>query len=612
MGEGVSERVLRVANCSGFYGDRFSAAREMVEGGEIDVLTGDYLAELTLMILHKDRLKDPGLGYAKTFPLQLRQIAATCLERGVKIVVNAGGLNPAGCADACRKVYAALGLEAKVAHVEGDDLLPRLEALQEQGEAFEHMDHGRPLSQLDRPILSANAYLGAWGIAEALERGADLVICPRVTDAALVIGPAAWRFSWRRDDWDPLAGALVAGHILECGAQATGGNYSFFEQVEHLESPGFPIAEIAGDGSCVITKHPGTGGAVTVGTVTAQLLYEIDAPRYKNPDVTARFDTIRLEQAGPDRVRVHGVRGEPPPPKTKVCLNYLGGFTNRVTFLLSGLAVDEKVALIEETLFAATGGRESFAEAKTTLHRTSSAPADGYEASFSFFTVAVKDADAKKVGRQFSSAAVEMALASYPGFNLTAPPGKERPFGVYWPALVSSEHVEQRLVIDGESLAVAHTPGEPPRPPAASPEPTLAGDLPAATEAEKEFEIVPLGRLVGARSGDKGGNANLGIWAEDDDVFEWLDRYLTTGRLRQLIPEARELELERHRFANLRALNFVLEGFLGDGVAASLATDPQAKALGEYLRSKPVPIPPGLLLDTPPAERGPRGEDDDP
>ena len=235
---------LRIANCSGFYGDRLSAAREMVEGGPIDVLTGDYLAELTLMILLKDRLRDPNLGYARTFLRQLEEVAASCAERGIVIVVNAGGLNPAGCAEAARALYTKLGIRATVAHVEGDDLLPRLEKLQAEGEPFSHLDKGIPLRSLEQPVLSANAYLGGWGIAAALERGADLVICPRVTDAALTLGPAAWRFGWARDDWDRLAAGVVAGHIIECGAQCTGGNYAFFREVKDLHHPGFPIAEI--------------------------------------------------------------------------------------------------------------------------------------------------------------------------------------------------------------------------------------------------------------------------------------------------------------------------------------------------------------------------------
>jgi len=374
--------VLRIANCSGFYGDRLSAAREMVEDGPIDVLTGDYLAELTMMILLKDRMKDPDRGYARTFLRQLEEVAAKCKERGIKIVVNAGGLNPEGLAAMARALYQKLGVDAVVAHLEGDDLMPKLDELQAKGVALDHLDRGMPLSTLEGPVLSANAYLGGFGIVEALDRGADLVICPRVTDAALTLGPAAWKFGWARDDWDLLAAGVVAGHVIECGAQCTGGNYSFFREVPGLEYPGFPIAEMRPDGSFVITKHPGTGGLVSVGTVTAQLLYEIAGPDYPNPDVTARFDSIRLDREGPDRVLVSGIRGEPPPPTTKVCINHFGGFKNSMTFVLSGLDIEEKARLAEETLWRLVGGREKFAETSVTLRRGDRPdPASNEEAS---------------------------------------------------------------------------------------------------------------------------------------------------------------------------------------------------------------------------------------
>ena len=581
---------LRVANCSGFYGDRLAAAREMVEGGPIDVLTGDYLAELTLSILAKDRKRDPSLGYAKTFLLQLREIAAPCLERGIKIVVNAGGLNPAGCAEACRQIYRETGLDAKVAHIEGDDLLPRLEELRAGGEALAHLDHGRPLSDLQAPILGANAYLGAWGITAALERGADLVICPRVTDASLVVGPAAWSFEWGREDWNRLASAVVAGHVLECGAQATGGNYAFFREVQGLEHPGFPLVEIEESGDFTVTKHPGTGGEVSIGTVTAQLLYEIDSPRYWNPDVTARFDTIRLRSDGPDRVRVEGVVGEPPPKTTKVCLNHLGGFRNQVTFLLTGLDVEAKTELVEKTLWAQLGGAESFAETRVRLHRVEEREdPEAQEPPFSFLTVAVKDPNPKKVGRRFSGAAVEMALASYPGFNLTAPPGRETPVAVYWPTRVASGKVDHRLIIDGEVIPISPTLGVD-----SNPLPSIPG---AEAMESGDAELAPLGTLCGARSGDKGGHANLGVWAISDEAYTWLEGFLTADRLRDLIPGARDLKIDRYPLPNLRSINFVLRSYLGDGVAASLATDAQAKGLGEFLRACKVPLPRDLLTD---------------
>ncbi len=570
----------------------------MVRGGPIDVLTGDYLAELTLSILHKDRQKDRNAGYAKTFPLQLAQVAAECLERGIKIVVNAGGLNPAGCAEACREVYGKLGLEARVAHIEGDDLLPRLEELAAAGETFDHLDDGRPLPELQTPVLSANAYLGGWGIASALEQGADLVICPRVTDASLVLGPAAWFFGWARDDWHRLASAVVAGHILECGAQATGGNYSFFQAVAGDQRLGFPLAEMSENGDFVVTKHPGTGGEVSIGTVTAQLLYEIDAPDYLNPDVTARFDSMELAQEGPDRVRIRGVRGGPPPERTKVCINHLGDFKNQVTFLLTGLDIEEKAAWAERSLWRALGGRESFAESRVVLTRADGSTA-GVEGAISRLTVSVKDPDPKKVGRRFSAAAVELALASYPGFNLAAPPGKEQPFAVYWPALVATDQLTHRVSMDGRQCdgqrwEVAPTAG--------SDEGLRNWDGQPADASESDADpdpgptdTVPLGRICGARSGDKGGNANLGVWVETEPGFQWLRRWLTTERLRALIPDAAELEIDRYELPNLFALNFVLRGFLGEGVAASLSLDPQAKGLGEYFRAQEAPIPRRLM-----------------
>ncbi len=582
---------LRIANCSGFYGDRLSAAREMVEGGPIDVLTGDYLAELTLMILLKDRLKDQSLGYARTFLRQLEEIAATCKTRGIKIVVNAGGLNPGGLAETARALYRKLGVQAAVAHIEGDDLMPKLAELQARGEKLAHLDKGTPLSALAGPVLSANAYLGAWGIVAALERGADLVICPRVTDAALTLGPAAWRFGWKRDDWDQLAAGVVAGHIIECGAQCTGGNYAFFKEVRDLRHPGFPIAEMRPDGSFVITKHAGTGGIVSIGTVTAQLLYEIGGPEYPNPDVTARFDTIQLADDGPDRVLVHGVKGEPPPPTTKVCINYFGGYKNSMTFVLCGLDIEEKARLAEDVLWELVGGRERFAETRVTLQRADHPNPGRNEEAFAYLTITVKDPDPQKVGRAFSNKVVEMALANYPGFFMTSVPSSESQFGVYWPTLVPANAVEQRVIIGEEAIPIPST--EPPArftPPGAP----VARRAAAASGATRE---APLGVVCGARSGDKGGNANVGLWTRTDESYRWLETYLTAERLRALLPEAKNLAIDRFEFPHLRALNFVVKGLLGDGVAASLRSDPQAKSLGEYVRAKHVPIPEQLLRD---------------
>jgi hypothetical protein len=583
----MSAEPLRVANCSGFYGDRLSAAREMLEGGPIDVLTGDYLAELTMLILWKSRRRDPDGGYAVTFLRQLEDVLGLALEQGVKIVANAGGLNPAGLAARVRELADRLGLAVNVAHVEGDNLLPRLGDLQAAGQPFAHLETGAPLAALGREVVSANAYLGAWGIVEALAGGADVVVCPRVTDASLVVGPAAWHFGWARDDWDRLAGAVVAGHVLECGPHATGGNYAFLDEVEQPLRPGFPIAELHADGSSTITKHPGTGGLVSVGTVTAQLLYEIDGPAYLGPDATALFDTIRLEQAGPDRVSVTGVRGAPPPPTLKVAVNYLGGYRNSMTLVLTGLELERKAELARHGLLDALGDTSRFDELDFRLVGGEGSGESAPAGATAELRVTVKGQDAQAVGRDFSNAVIELALASYPGFYATTPPGAGSAFGVYWPTLVPARLVEHTVVsADGRRIAI---------------DPAPAGEVPAPASAPAAVAVVPtgagptaprpLGTAFGARSGDKGGNANVGLWGRDDAAFAWLDSFLTVERFRELVPEAAALEVRRYRLANLRALNFVVVGLLGEGVAATTRPDAQAKSLGEALRARVVDLP---------------------
>ncbi|MGX1119829.1 hypothetical protein RKD37_005192 [Streptomyces ambofaciens] len=559
--------VLRVGNASGFYGDRFSAMREMLTGGELDVLTGDYLAELTMLILGRDRLKDPGAGYARTFLRQLEECLGLAHERGVRIVANAGGLNPAGLADAVRALAERLGIPVRVAHVEGDDL-----------------------TAAHPGALAAHAYLGGFGIAACLRAGADVVVTGRVTDAALVTGPAVAHFGWEPTEYDRLAGAVVTGHLLECGAQVTGGNYAFFRDGD-VRHPGFPLAELHADGTSVVTKHDGTGGFVDVGTVTAQLLYETGGARYAGPDVTARLDTVRLSQEGPDRVRVEGVRGEAPPPTLKVGLNRLGGFRNEVVFVLTGLDIEAKADLVRAQMEPALG---KITDVRWDLARTDRPDAPTEETASALLRLVVRDADQQVVGRALSGAAIELALAGYPGFHVLAPPGKGAPYGVFEDVYVPHGAVDHVAVLhDGRRVRVP-----PPRPPAQGtvvpahvPEPPLPRPLPPGP-----VRRAPLGLVAGARSGDKGGNANVGVWARTDEApWRWLAHELTADRFRELIPEARDLPVTRHRLPHLRALNFVVEGILGEGVAAQARFDPQAKALGEWLRARHLDIPESLL-----------------
>ncbi|HLS77938.1 MAG TPA: acyclic terpene utilization AtuA family protein [Nocardia sp.] len=561
--------VLRIGNCSGFYGDRLSAMREMLEGGPLDVLTGDYLAELTMLILGRDRMKDASLGYAKTFLTQLRDCLTLALGQNVRIVVDAGGLNPAGLAEQVRAAAAELGVDAKVAHVEGDDLLPRAHEL----------GLGSP--------LTANAYLGAWGIAECLRADADIVITGRVTDASLVVGPAAAHFGWSREDFDALAGAVVAGHIIECGTQATGGNFAFFTEIADLGRPGFPIAEVRRDGSSVITKHPGTGGAVTVDTVEAQLMYEIQGARYAGPDVTARLDSVRLAQEAPDRVLVSGVTGEAPPPRLKVSLNTLGGFRNEMEFVLTGLDIEAKAELARRQLESWLPARP--AELDWTLVRLDRPDAETEEQASALLRCVVRDPDPKKVGRAFSATVVELALAGYPGCSFTTPPGNGSPYGVYTAGYVDAAEVAHVAVLpDGTRAEIA------------PPERTRALEAVAEPELPQPFPVtrtrrVPLGTIALARSGDKGGDANIGVWVRTDEAWRWLAHTLTVEALKELLPETADLTVTRHLLPNLRAMNFLVADLLGKGVAYQARFDPQAKGLAEWLRSRTIDIPVELL-----------------
>lgn len=641
-------RPVRIANCSGFFGDRLTAAREMVDDGPIDVLTGDWLAELTMLLLARQKMKH-NVGWARTFQQQMAEVLPTCVERGIKVVSNAGGLDPQGAADALRAMADEMGLTVRIAAVTGDDLLP---GFADYDTDWANLESGEPFAQTP---LTANAYLGARGIVTALESGADVVLTGRVTDAALTIGPAAWWHGWDLDSGDALdalAGALVAGHIIECGAQATGGNYAFFAEVPGLEKVGFPIAEIAADGSSVITKHSGTGGLVSPGTVTAQLLYEIGDEHYLNPDVTARFDTIEVEQVGRDRVLVHGVRGEAAPDTLKVAVNYVGGFRNTMTLVLTGGQAAEKADIALRTIAGVTlaesvalsadelGPRSTLGVREMSVEFTP--PPNGDPRTLAEaqgkLTITVKDADPQKVGKQFTRKVVESALATYPGMFPTAPPGPGTPYGVYWPARVPARDVPARVSLDGEVIAVVPSGGSA----ATSPVPPLARTRPTS-EVGGPSRTVAFGTFIGARSGDKGGNANVGLWvrhpAEDaavalawqeadamtapqvdniadldlmwqqqapigpdpdalalaDARYAWLRSWLTRERLTAILPEATTLALEIHHLPSLRAVNVVVRGLLGRGVAESSRSDPQAKGLGEQLRAVQVAIPEALL-----------------
>ena len=587
----MSKEMIRIANCSGFYGDKLSVAKDMVEGGPIDVLTGDYLAELTMTILYNQKMKrGENHGYVGTFIKQFKDVAKIAQDKNIKIVTNAGGLNPKSMALEIENVIEELNLNLKVAYIDGDDLIPMMDKLTDLGEKFSNLDKDLELKDYSKKPITANAYLGAWGIKEALDNGADVVVCPRVTDAAVVIGPAAWKFNWSRDQYDELAGALAAGHIIECGAQATGGNYSFFQEVPTFDNIGYPIAEVYEDGSFVITKHENTGGLVSVGTVTAQLLYEIGSPAYLNPDVISHFDTLKITQESQDRVLVQNARGSSPTNTHKVCVNLVGGYRNGIELLLTGLDINEKAELITDQIFKSVGGKEQFDKVDIQLHRTDKENPNSNEEAQAFLRIDVMSSNPELVGRLFNAKIIELALANFPGWTGRSGVVPNGPYIEYWPTLVNSKYVKERIHIGDKVIDIT---------------PTSQLGL-----EEKYYQKVPyenpeleiqsfeedfFGKIFGTRSGDKGGCANLGVWAKTEDAYSFLFDFLTVEKLKELLPDLEKFDIDRYELPNIFSLNFYVHGILQEGVSSSTRMDGQAKSLGEYLRAKKVNFPKQLL-----------------
>ena len=589
----MNKDFIKIANCSGFYGDKLSAAKDLVDGGPIDVLTGDYLAELTMAILFGQKMqRGEDKGYVGTFLKQINQIAKSCKEKNIKIVSNAGGLNPKSMAIEIEKILKEQSIDMKVAYIDGDDLMPTISNLKKSGEEFKNIDKGKKLDESGYSPLTANAYLGAWGIKEALDKGADIVVCPRVTDAAVVIGPAAWKFKWKRDNYDALAGALAAGHIIECGCQATGGNYAFFKEVESFDNVGYPIAEIYEDGSFYVTKHPDTGGLVSTGTVTAQLLYEINSPAYVNPDVIAHFDTLKIEEVEKDKVYVSGCRGTSPPDKHKVCINLAGGFRNGMEIILTGLDIEDKAKVFTDALFNSVGGRKQFDEVSIQLHRTDKENPNSNEEAMASLLVSVKSKDQNLVGRLFSAKIIELALANIPGFFAQGGVKSSGPVIIYWPALVDSKHIKEKVHVDGEEIEVIPTSQLELEEIYYQKEPIKIKKI--KKEDEKEIYF---GEIYGTRSGDKGGCANLGVWAKNANSFAFLHDFLTVKKLKELLPDLNQYKIERFELANINSLNFYIHDILQDGVSSNDKKDGQAKSLGEYLRAKKVKVPQSIIGD---------------
>jgi len=425
----VKNRVI-IANSSGFWGDDPTAARRQVEGGPIDYLVMDFLAEVTMAILQKQRARRAETGFTADFVLQLRDILPACVERGIRIITNAGGVNPLGCRAAVETLAKELGLAGRVnvAVVLGDDLYPNLDALLAAGEPLANMDTGKPLAEIRPRVLSANAYIGAAGLVKALDLGANVIIAGRVADAAVTLAPMVHEFGWSPDDWDRIAAGVIAGHIIECGAQATGGNFTDWPLVKSYKNIGFPIVEAEPDGSFVVTKHPNTGGLVSVHTVSEQIVYEIGSPSYLTPDVVARFDSIQLTQDGPDRVRVTGARGEPAPEKLKVSISYQNGWRAFGRLIVSGPDTLAKANKVVDAFWESAGGRGFYDQA---LHQfigwnACHPPLATAEPGEVMLQFAVRDQDERKINTRFAPQLVPRVLSTVPGISYIADQGRPR------------------------------------------------------------------------------------------------------------------------------------------------------------------------------------------
>lgn len=591
-----AERIV-IANCGGFWGDDPTAARRQVEGGPVDYLVMDYLAEVTMAILQKQRQRRPEAGYATDFLAQLRDVLPACVERGIKVISNAGGVNPLACKAAVERLATELGLEGRVrvGVVLGDDIYDRLDELSAAGEALANMDTGRPLADVQDQVLSANVYLGAAPVVRALEMGADVVITGRVTDTGVTLAPMIHEFGWAADDWDRLAAGIIAGHIIECGPQCTGGNFTDWQKVKSYSNLGFPLVEARPDGTFTVTKHPGTGGLVSVHTVTEQLLYEMGSPRYLAPDCVARFDSITLTQEGPNRVTVAGARGEPAPEKLKVSVSFASGYRAFGRLIVSGPDALAKAQKAADILWECAGGRELYEVTATQFlaWNATHPPLTDAEPSEVLVQVAVRDADEAKINGRFGVQVVPRVLGSVPGITYLADQGRPRASEVvgYWPALISREWVPTRVVVGDDEADV--------------PSPDLSGvsaapfepaPLRVAPPAPTGARVrVPLSRLCLARSGDKGDTANVGVIARSPSVYAWMLEHLTAEIVAARFAEVCRGEVERAEVPNLMALNFLLHQSLGGGGTLSLLVDAQGKTYAQYLLAAEVEVNEGLL-----------------
>ncbi|ESK96349.1 duf1446 domain containing protein [Moniliophthora roreri MCA 2997] len=590
-----SRRPIRIGNSSGCAGDGPDQMYRLAVDGPVDAIFADYLAEMNIAWRALEIKDHPELGYETAALTQIKWLTAAeeIAKRGIKVVHDGGALNPLGLYKAVKQYLKEKHLDhVKVAWVEGDNVTELVKAkVDTNASLFPHLDvKGLDISSVKGQILSANAYIGMRGIITALNDGAQIIICGRCCDASPLMALAAWWHGWNDYDYDKLAGSLVTGHIVECGPYATGGNFCGFKAIKDLDKvPGYPIAEVYADGTSIITKHDGTPGAVTVDTVTAQLVYEIQGPYYLNPDVVALLEGIKIEEVGKDRVRVHGVRGSPPPPTTKLAVYTLAGYQAELTLFAVGLDIKDKFELQKAQIM---GKIDQSKYSKISIHTYGSCPTDPETQNDA--TVAIRhfiQAPKAESILGFWRTLFGIWMGGYAGghLNMDTRTATPKPYMEYFPALIPQNMINTKVHREERVLAVTHVSQTKP----------FSGQISYGPKTVTLMHIfgpfakAPLGRIVYARSGDKGGNANVGLWVRKDEQWPWLQSFLTVDTFIRLLGRdyKPEYRIERFEMPHIRAVHFVTYGILQSGVSSSSVVDGLAKSFGEFIRARVVDIP---------------------
>ncbi len=608
----MTRELIRIANAGGYWGDDPHALRRQVEGPlALDYVSIDYLAEVTMSILQKQRLKDPGAGYARDFVTQIEPLLERILERGIRVITNAGGVNPVACAEALAAVARAKGLELRLAVIDGDDIAPRLGELRAQGVDLRNLETGESFAPYAGRALSANAYFGARPVVEALRGDPDIVICGRVTDTGITLAPLVHAFGWSATDYDRIAHGIVAGHIIECGAQATGGNFTDWRKVPSFVDVGFPVVECAPDGSFVVTKQPGSGGLVTTQTVREQLLYEMGDPQaYLTPDVIADFSSIRLEPAGPDRVRVSGVKGRPPTDLLKVSVAYADGHKASGSLIVSGPDARAKAEVFAQVFWERCAaelrkaGLPALDDTCTEFigdDATHRGLTPEHVASEVLLRLSARSAERRPLD-VYRKLLPSMILSGPAGVAVTGGAPAISEVVSYWPALMPQEHARPVVTVFEERGTGRFEPV------------SRAGPLdwpvtggggasgarvadPWAFDGGRGGRVVamPLMRIAHARSGDKGDTANIGLIGRSPECYAWLRDHVTAEQVKTWFAGVCHGKVERFAVPHLWALNFLLEGALGGGGTRSLFIDAQGKTLSQALLRCVVDVPEALL-----------------